>query len=192
MSFLFFYSRRRTFPQSSKQRGKWRRPEAQMTSLLPSSPGGRIMAPHKTITWLMRHNLRRARKLFWCLLRTINTRSLASIFFCKCSLQGSCPFGKIVRSQATAAHERRRVYEPLARKFSRGPLGIRHDWRACWQASVNVIFTFVIIHVVSSLWPLLIESGSVWRELTVFLWDGCSVVYVYEFTFEIFFSVEKP
>lgn len=154
MSFLFFYSRRRIFPQSSKQRGKWRRPEAQMTSLLPSSPGGRIMAPRKTITWLMRHNLRRARKLFWCLLRTINTRSLASLFFCKCSLQGSCPFGKIVRSQATAAHERRRVYEPLARTFSRGPLGIRHDWRACWQASVNVIFTFVIIHVVSSLWPL--------------------------------------
>lgn len=65
------------------------------------------------------------------------------------------------------------------------------DWRACWQASVNVIFTFVIIHVVSSLWPLLIESGSVWRELTVFLWDGCSVVYVYEFTFEIFFLLRN-
>ena len=154
MSFLFFYCRRRTFPQSSKRRGKWRRPEVRMTSLLHSSPGGRIMAPHKTITWLMRHNLRRARKLFWCLLRTINTRSLASFFYCKCRLRASCLFGKIARSHATAARERRRVYEPLARSFSRGPLAIRHDWRACSQVSVNFIFTFVIIDVVSSLSPL--------------------------------------
>ena len=32
---------------------------------------------------------------------------------------------------------------------------------------------------------------SVWRELTVFLLDGCSVVYVYEFTVEIFFLLRN-
>lgn len=32
---------------------------------------------------------------------------------------------------------------------------------------------------------------SVWRELTVFLLDECSVVYVYEFRFEIFFPLRN-
>lgn len=65
--------RRLTSRQFSKRRAKWRRPEV-MTSLRPSSPGGRITARLRMITWSIPRSWRQVQKQCWLSLTKTDTK----------------------------------------------------------------------------------------------------------------------
>ena len=78
--FLSLRYRRLTFRQFSKRHAKRKRPEV-ITSLLPSSPGGRRTARHRMITWSTPRSLRPVLKLCWLLLTKTGTKEWSEVSF---------------------------------------------------------------------------------------------------------------
>lgn len=65
--------RKLTYRQFSKRRANWRRPVV-MTSLRPSSPGGRITARLRMIMWSMLRSWRQVQRQCWLLRTRTDTR----------------------------------------------------------------------------------------------------------------------